>query len=211
MYTTNGLYSWASWFLSNIYLDGSNIGYNLTRGIIRGMYTTDGLPAWASWFTSQAKSSVGVHSPSKLFRNEIGYYLGLGIVVGLQDSTPEMIKSVKSISDDIIDGFRNGISNTKIDAPIINDSIFPDVPVKMPILATGTVIPPKTSLSRNSEAKTNDTLERLLGAIEKITSGSDSTNGTGGKTIHNVIQLNRRTLYEEMVKEEDLVRSQSGR
>lgn len=211
MYTTNGLYSWASWFLGNIYLDGSSIGYNLTRGIIRGMYTTDGLPAWASWFTSKAKSAVGVHSPSKLFRDEIGYYLGLGIVAGLQDSTPEMIKSVKSISDDIIDGFRDGISNAKIAAPIINDSIFPNVPVKMPILASGTVIPPKTSLSRNSEAKTNDTLEQLLGAIEKITSGSNSTNGTGGRTIHNVIQLNRRTLYEEMVKEEDLVRSQSGR
>ncbi len=210
----NGMYSsnpsgWCSWFMSKISLPAGSIGYNLTAGIIKGMYTTYGLGSWASWFTSKVKQSLGIHSPSKLFRDEVGYYLGAGINVGLEDSTSAILKTVSGMADKIADSFQDGLSDVALPT-LTASSIFPDVTLRTPVMATGTVIPPKATYSSTGSERVSDVLEQLKGLLDKLDSPDGGT-GAGGGVIHNVVQINRRTIYEEMKKEEDLVRSQSGR
>lgn len=211
----NGMYNvspsyWCSWFMGRISLDGSSTGYYLTRGIINGMYTTAGLGSWASWFIYKVKQSLGVHSPSKLFRDEVGYYLGAGISVGLKDSTSTILKTVSGLADKIADGFQDGLSGVTLPT-LTASSIFPDVTLRTPLLATGTVIPPKATASSNSSGRVSDVLEQLQSLLNKWNTPDNPSGATTGNVIHNVIQINRRTLYEEMVKEEDLAKSQSGR
>ena len=210
----NGMYSvspskWCSWFIGKINLHGGDTGYYLTVGIINGMYTTAGLGKWANWFISKVKQSLGIHSPSKLFRDEVGYYLGAGISVGLEDSTGAILKTVSGIADKIADRFQDGLSDVSLPA-IATSNIFPDVTLRTPVMATGTVIPPKATYSSAGSGRVSDVLEQLKGLLDKLDRPSSGTAAAGG-VIHNVVQINRRTIYEEMKKEEDLVRSQSGR
>lgn len=210
----NGMYSvspskWCSWFIGKINLHGGDTGYYLTVGIINGMYTTAGLGKWANWFISKVKQSLGIHSPSKLFRDEVGYYLGAGISVGLEDSTGAILKTVSGIADKIADRFQDGLSDVSLPA-IATSNIFPDVTLRTPVMATGTVIPPKATYSSAGSGRVSDVLEQLKGLLDKLDRPSGGTAAAGG-VIHNVVQINRRTIYEEMKKEEDLVRSQSGR
>lgn len=210
----NGMYSvspskWCSWFIGKINLHGGDTGYYLTVGIINGMYTTAGLGKWANWFISKVKQSLGIHSPSKLFRDEVGYYLGAGISVGLEDSTGTILKTVSGIADKIADRFQDSLSDVSLPA-IATSNIFPDVTLRTPVMATGTVIPPKATYSSAGSGRVSDVLEQLKGLLDKLDRPNGGTVAAGG-VIHNVVQINRRTIYEEMKKEEDLVRSQSGR
>lgn len=50
---------------------------------------------------SAAKSALGIHSPSKLFRDEIGLNLGYGIGEGMEDSEPSILKTVSGVADAI--------------------------------------------------------------------------------------------------------------
>lgn len=210
----NGMYSanpsaWCNWFVKKINLPAGNIGYYLTVGIINGMYTTSGLGRWASWFTNKVKRSLGIHSPSKLFRDEVGYYLGTGISVGLEDSTSKILKTVSGMADKIADRFQDGFSDVALPT-LTASSIFPDVTLRTPLLATGTVIPPKATYSSAGSERVSDALEQLKGLLDKWDRPDGGGTSAAGGVIHNVVQINRRTIYEEMKKEEDLVRSQSG-
>lgn len=210
----NGMYSanpsaWCSWFLKKINLPAGNTGYYLTVGIINGMYTTSGLGKWASWFTNNVKRSLGIHSPSKLFRDEVGYYLGAGISVGLEDSTSKILKTVSGMADKIADRFQDGFSDVALPT-LTASSIFPDVTLRTPLLATGTVIPPKATYTSAGSERVSDVLEQLKGLLDKWDRPDGGGTSAAGGVIHNVVQINRRTIYEEMKKEEDLVRSQSG-
>lgn len=208
MYSANPS-AWCSWFLKKINLPAGNTGYYLTVGIINGMYTTSGLGKWASWFTNNVKRSLGIHSPSKLFRDEVGYYLGAGISVGLEDSTSKILKTVSGMADKIADRFQDGFSDVALPT-LTASSIFPDVTLRTPLLATGTVIPPKATYTSAGSERVSDVLEQLKGLLDKWDRPDGGGTSAAGGVIHNVVQINRRTIYEEMKKEEDLVRSQSG-
>lgn len=211
MYTVSP-YSWGVWFVGQISLNGYSTGYYLTRGIINGMYTTSGLGNWATWFTNQVKSSLGIASPSKLFRDEVGIYLGEGIGVGLERSTGGILHTISGIAEKIIDGFADMVSGITLDAPTFADPVFPSVSYRQPLLASGTIIPPKATYSAREAGKTQDVmgeLESIVGLLKTMVSpqnGGEQSN----RVIHNVIQINRHTLFEEMRKEAELVESQSG-
>lgn len=211
----NGMYtvsptSWCSWFAGKISINTGNTGYYVTRGIISGMYTTTGLGSWASWFIRQVKASLGIHSPSTIMRDEVGVYLGEGVGEGLEKSTGGILKTVTSIADKIVDGFQDGVAGIELETPTLLNGALTGLNYTMPVLASGTVIPPKAVYSQTQTDPT-DILDELKVLVAKLTQNNNGVSTTGGgNVIHNVVQINRRTLYEEMRKEEDLVISQSG-
>ncbi len=96
-------------------------------------------------------------------------------------------------------------------------------PGKIPYLATGAVIPPNREFlavlgdqkhGRNIEAPEGlmrdivreETRNELMGMLNQI-GGSPS----GGHVIHNVVQINRRTLVDEVIKEGRLRQTVTGR
>ena len=204
MYTSYGVSAWSNWFKGQISINGGSTGYNLTRGIISGMYTTYGLGAWASWFTYQVKKSLKIHSPSKLFKEEVGYFLGTGIGEGLYSSTSSILKSVDTLAEKIVDGFTNGLSNIAIPSAVTG--IFPNINIPTPALATGSIIPPKTVYSQQTQ-EVGQTLSGLADTLNRLTSGGTASTAN---SYSFTAQINRRTLFEELIEEARMVQSQTG-
>ena len=83
-----------------------SVGNNICSGIESGINS-----GW-SWLKtkasmvadsilSSAKNALGIHSPSRAFRDEVGLNIGYGIGEGLEDSAPFILKSVSGVADAI--------------------------------------------------------------------------------------------------------------
>lgn len=100
------------------------IGSNICVGIGNGINSSwDWLSRTvrnvASNLLRAAKNALGIHSPSRLFRDEVGQYIGLGIGEGVEESEPSIIKSVSGVADAIADEFA---ANSYTISPINVDS-----------------------------------------------------------------------------------------
>ena len=79
----------------------ANVGRNLLQGLWNGM---SGLSSWLwgkvksmlSGLTSKIKSFFGIHSPSKLFQDEIGTNLALGLGEGFTDTMKDVTTDMTS-------------------------------------------------------------------------------------------------------------------
>lgn len=76
------------------------------EGIVQGVW--NGIKAAAGWFQSQvnsffsgivagAKRALGIGSPSKVFKNEIGKWLPPGIVVGFKEAFPAAMRTMQKL------------------------------------------------------------------------------------------------------------------
>ena len=63
-----------------------------------------GVKEVVSGILSGTKSAAEIHSPSKLFKREVGAYLGAGIVEGMEES----VKGAGSVIDEIVDKVSGG-------------------------------------------------------------------------------------------------------
>lgn len=70
--------------------------FNIGKNIVQGVW--NGISSMASWITSKissffsgivdkAKSVLGIHSPSRVFRDEVGKFMAEGVSVGFENET----------------------------------------------------------------------------------------------------------------------------
>lgn len=82
--------------------------YSVGNGIIQGI--ANGINSGWNWLhnlvwnlaqslLNAAKAALGIHSPSKVFRDEVGAMLGLGVAEGMEDSEPAILNAVSSVAD----------------------------------------------------------------------------------------------------------------
>ena len=95
---------------ANIGNDFVNIGSNIVQGIWNGIsngwnWLKDKVSSLANSLLDAAKSALGIESPSKKFRDEVGVFMAQGIGVGFSD---EMGKVNKQIEDNIPQEFDIG-------------------------------------------------------------------------------------------------------
>ena len=86
--------------------DFVNIGANLLKGLWQGISNTKNwlinkITGIANAITNKFKKIFSIHSPSKLFRNEIGKNLILGIGVAFEKDDNIIDKQINDFSDDI--------------------------------------------------------------------------------------------------------------
>ena len=86
--------------------DFANIGKNLLNGIWEGIKNTkdwllNKIKGFAKTITNGIKSFFGIHSPSKLFRNEIGKNLILGVGVAFEKDDDLINKQINDFGDDV--------------------------------------------------------------------------------------------------------------
>lgn len=118
MYTavTGVINSVVSWFkgipqkiydaIKNIRYKIIEIGTYLIDGILDGLRNfTNRLKNWGSSFIQGFKDALGIHSPSKLARDEIGKNLGLGIFQGLDDTKKDIVGSAMGIANGVQGAF----------------------------------------------------------------------------------------------------------
>lgn len=88
---------------------GSNIASGIKTGISNGWSTlTNWVKEKAKSLLNAAKSALGIHSPSRLFRDEVGLNIGLGIGEGVEGSEKSVLNSVAGVADAIAAEFNAG-------------------------------------------------------------------------------------------------------
>lgn len=86
--------------------DFANIGKNLLNGLWEGIKNTkdwllNKIKGFAKTITDGIKSFFGIHSPSKLFRNEIGKNLILGVGIAFEKDDDLIDKQINDFGDDV--------------------------------------------------------------------------------------------------------------
>lgn len=83
-----------------------SVGSMIGQGLAQGMYSALGaVTAAANALVAQAnraaQAKAQIHSPSRLFRDEVGYWIGAGIAVGIDKSADLAVDSISDMYDDI--------------------------------------------------------------------------------------------------------------
>lgn len=78
-----------------------NVGKYLIEGLWNGIsgmasWVADKVKGFASNIVNNMKNALGIHSPSKVFADEIGKYLGLGLGEGFEDSLNSVYKEMEN-------------------------------------------------------------------------------------------------------------------
>ena len=79
-----------------------NVGSNIVRGIARGITAgvsviINAAKSAAKSAFNAAKSALGIHSPSKLFRDQVGLNISKGMALGISDGEKEIQSAIKHI------------------------------------------------------------------------------------------------------------------
>jgi phage-related protein len=92
-----------------------DIGKNLVTGLWNGIsnmggWLWDKISGWAGSVVDKVKGVFGIHSPSRVFRDQIGVMLAKGMALGLTDSTPMVGDAVKTLTGIIPDQIGVGVN-----------------------------------------------------------------------------------------------------
>lgn len=126
-------------FKTDLYQNGF-VGEMMGRGIIEGFArvlsdgTVEIIPETLDEFIKFIKDYYKIKSPSRVFADEVGFYIGEGVGVGFEESVPSVLKMIDGstdiISDEAITAFRamiNSLDDETIQptiAPIYDSSTF---------------------------------------------------------------------------------------
>ena len=89
---------------ANYYSKLGEVGLNLIKGLWNGISNAAGwlwskISGFCSGIVDKIKGFFGIHSPSKLFNQEIGKFLALGLGEGFDDNLGKVYKQMKSAVD----------------------------------------------------------------------------------------------------------------
>lgn len=238
--TWNNIKSTASTAFSNIKSTIQNkgwsgVGSNICNGISSGInsgwsWLSNKVSSLASSLLSSAKRALGIHSPSRLFRDEVGLNIGLGVGEGVEDSQPDVLKSVTGVADAIAEEMNAGdyaikdiVPTTEVNGAItsftdkITDSfstmldrlqaIAESVTFTTPAVATGAVpYRAAASAASGSSADLGTTIEASNDELASVVT-QVVTNATASivSAIQNysgtTVNLDKNSLAEAVIQE----------
>lgn len=87
------------------------IGGNIVEGIWNGIsnkfdWLTDKISGFASNVTDKLKNFFGIHSPSRVMRDEVGKFLALGIAEGITRNEDTVVKAAEHLGDKTTAAFK---------------------------------------------------------------------------------------------------------
>lgn len=156
--------------------DWRSIGSNICTGI------SNGINAGWSWLSNtvsnlarnmlnSAKRALGIRSPSRLFRDEVGQYVSLGMAEGITDTEANVVQAVSDVAKTATLGLENnkiklGIDGTASGLDIVADklsdiaSTFQSIVtlltsmggLSVPQIAAGAVVPLRTKIYPSDES-----------------------------------------------------------
>lgn len=100
--------------INNFQSNFNNAGYNLMQGLANGIYSGYSAVINASIYVMRnavwaAKREAGIHSPSKVMRDEVGKMLSQGLGIGIEKEGKNTLKTAKSFISDIIGTMSRGV------------------------------------------------------------------------------------------------------
>lgn len=149
----------------------------------------------------------------------------VSVFEGIKDTIKNTLNSVIGVINGAIGTVNSAIGGIesafsfgpwKVPTPFGSKTIgfsahFPRVPT-VPYLAKGAVIPPRSEfLAVLGDQKQGNNIETPEALLRKIVREETAGRQTGGGSYRFVAQINRRTLFDEMMKEAQMRRDTSGR
>lgn len=91
------------------------IGKNIVQGLIDGIKNMasnagQAISNFGSGLVDGLKSKLGIHSPSKVFRDEIGKFIPQGLAVGIEADTDKALKAIDNMNDEIYSKMQNAVA-----------------------------------------------------------------------------------------------------
>lgn len=135
-----------------------NVGRNLVQGLWNGINDMAGwikgkIEGFGKGVLDNLKNFFGIHSPSRVMRDQIGNMIGLGVGDGIMKSLDQVLSDVGSFSDQIITAMDVSVSGdmsmsnitTSADdiwgdpsqgatSPQITQNVYPQTPIDMNII-----------------------------------------------------------------------------
>lgn len=98
-------------FLSNMW----DIGKNIVEGIWNGIknakdWLLGKVKEWCGNILNGIKAFFGIHSPSRVMRDEIGKRLPQGVAVGIEADTDEALKAIDNMNNDIMSEMNKAVA-----------------------------------------------------------------------------------------------------
>ena len=166
---------------------GAYIGQGLANGMRSALgAVTAAANALVAQAERAAKAKAIIKSPSHLFRDEVGWWIGLGIARGIDDSAPEVANSLDYIRDQV-----NGF-NVRANAMLTGATSNMASQLKMEVLRDKT---PDATISARQEAYAahsagllNDVIDALGELKDQVAKGQSMVLDTGalvGGTVNN--------------------------
>jgi phage-related protein len=92
-----------------------DVGKNLVTGLWNGLssmgsWLWDKIGGWAGGVVDKVKGLFGIHSPSRVFRDQIGVMLAKGMAVGITDTMPVVSQAVQALTDVVPDNMNVGVA-----------------------------------------------------------------------------------------------------
>ena len=107
-----------------------NLGYNISAGVASGVRGGSYLITAAARTAAQnalaaAKRSLGVNSPSRVFRDQVGKMIPAGMALGIQQATPKATAAVELTSEQLLRATRAALrpSGTMQETNYVNNTI----------------------------------------------------------------------------------------
>lgn len=207
---------------------GSNICTGISDGISAGWtWLKDKVGSLASGLLGKAKEVLGIHSPSRLFRDEVGLNIGYGIGEGVEDSQGEIVKSVSGVAGAIAEEFNNGsytiggvVPTAEVDGALdaFSDKISGSftrlmdrlqaiadrVTFAVPNIATGSIAPYRTAAAANGGG-----LGELIASNDELSSVITQAVGNATERIVQalreqptpVLNLDRAAMADMVIRE----------
>lgn len=112
---------------SNAWEAFKGIGSDIVNGIKNGI--SSAWSAFTGWLSDKfggiiniAKKVFDTGSPSKVFRDEIGLMIVRGMAEGIEEGTPEAVKAVENMSDEVIKASETEIRSPAVTSP--DDGVY---------------------------------------------------------------------------------------
>lgn len=167
-------------------INWADIGTNIVNGIIDGLnrawqWLTGAIQQMCRNLLQSAKNILGIHSPSKVFREQIGENIGAGIEEGLGDSEGGLTAQMRSISSGLI----AEANRFSIGEQLANMGGF-----RMPAVAMGGVVPPNAFPGSGGYGISTELESKLDALLDRLTKGGQPIE------IHTTVDLDRRKVGE---------------
>ena len=109
-----------------------SVGAMIGAGLAAGMYSALGqvraaADALVSEANRAAQAKAKIASPSRLFRDEVGWYIGAGVAVGITKSTANVVGATKQLTDKTLDAATSMLPKLQTVSTKMMDAVTPDL------------------------------------------------------------------------------------
>lgn len=212
----------------------SGVGSNICSGIASGIdsgwsWLKNKVSSVATSLLDKAKSALGIHSPSRLFRDIVGLNIGYGIGEGIEASEGSVVKTVTGLADAIAAEANAGeyniggvVSTAEVDGALTGFSdkvansfstllerlqaIADGVTFTVPAMATGTIVPYSVSASTAGGNNVTGAIEASneeLGSvvIQAVTNATTAIVAAIEANSGTVVNLDANSIATSTIKE----------